>query len=197
MLAESLAETRSRVAAVVPELSDLAFDNPPEAVGSWLSDVAAAAVERRYLGAQPTDSPVETIYVEMNDFVFNTDLWMLSALAFGPSPADGEVSVSEWFDALVGEELGDVRVPPLELAGMEAAQRWFESTGRGADDEVARPVEKLVRLSLFAVLDRALNHTEGFDFRLVARRHEEPSMCVWEPSDDGSFRHALHDEDAP
>ena len=155
-LAQQLETTWSRVAEVAPELPLSGFGNPPAAVGSWLDDAADAAASRNYLLAQPADPPARTIYVEMNDFVFNVDRWMLSAFAFGPRASDAGVSVSAWFDALVGEELGDLRIPRLHLTGMDAAQEWFAAKGGDAAVEVADPMEDLVRLSMFDLLDRGL-----------------------------------------
>lgn len=199
MLSRRLAEIRASVHAIVPELSSLAFDNPPEVAGSWLSGVAAAAKARNDLFAGPADPAVETIYVEMNEFVLNTDLWVMDAFAFGPPALDGTVCFSEWFDALVGDWLGEMPGPGFRLTGMEAAQRWFEETERDARREASCLVEDFVELSFFALLDRVIAHadTDGFNLRLAARRHEAPTMCVWQPSGDGSFRLSLHDEGAP
>jgi hypothetical protein len=195
-LTERLIVARMRVDAIAPELSRLAFDNPPEAVGAWLAEASGAAKTKNYVLAQPSDPAVETVYIEINDFPYNTDLWMLSAFAFGPRASDEYISVSEWFDSLVGEELGDLRVGEFPLTGMEPAQRWFETSPDRDDAEVARPVEELVRLSAFDLLDRGLEHAAGFDARLAVRRHEEPLICVWEPSELATLHPSLYEEDA-
>lgn len=79
-------------------------------------------------------------------------------------------------------------MPQLELAGMAATQEWLSKERPEADPEQSRAVDALVRLALFDIVDRALAVAKASSLRLVARRHEDPTICVWERDEAGARR---------
>ena len=180
----ALRDVHHRLAREVPELTGARFTVDVKDVGAWLSDVARATGERDFVIADP--GVPDTIYVEMNDFAFTMDRWFVSAIAFARPEPGSSVQVSEWFDELAGHEVGDLR-PMLDLTGMELAQEWFALRLRDRDsyagsDPLEELVTDLVRLSMFDLLDQGLRVSD-FPYRLAARLHEEPVLCLWEDAE--------------
>lgn len=164
--------------------ADAAFDNDSAAVGEWLRQADDRCRARDYLVARPHHPQPETIYVEMIRFEINPERWFAHAFACGPPPSpDEDVHISAHFDAIAGTFLGDVPIPPLTLTGMESLQLVFErqltERSSGVEDDLA---VSLVRLSFFALLDRAVTAFNGPLLRVAAAVHDEQTFAIWESS---------------
>ncbi len=197
-LADELVDLRVRLAATggpFAEFAEAAFDNSPPVVWGWLTTAAAQCASRDFVLVDPDDPQAETLYLEMGDFVVNTDRWEVAALAFGPVPPHGaEPSVSDFFDGVVGVEVGDVRLPALPLTGMEGMQARFGELGSRAAVPGREVAEAYVRVSMFDLVDRALRcgTGTGLGMRLAAARHEDEQICVWEVGEAHDARPIVH-----
>ena len=78
----------------------------------------------------------------------------------------------------------------LQLVGMAAAREWLRTPG--ATDESRRVVDDLLRLTLLDLIDRAVRTVGSLPLRLVARRHEEPILGVWQQGPTGETHLTLH-----
>ncbi len=172
-LHDDLARSRATRPVAVPPPG-----TTPHELAAWL-DTSMAAARRGDLVLSPPDPLVTTLYVETNGLVLNTDAWRLDAFGFGPPP-DGHVSVDEVFDAVVGEEVGDVR-DGFVLSGMDDVQRTVRRRYEDGGWDQAAPVADAVVNQVLDLVDRAVRLLRGPLLRLAVRQHEEPRLCVWEP----------------
>jgi hypothetical protein len=174
-LSQHLSVVRSRLEVVVTPGLPIAFDNDPEAVGTWLRAAADAVIRREFV--LPDDGQPETLYLWMNDFPANTDAWTLTAFGMGPERVAR--SAFDWRDALIGDEIGSgLRIPDLTLTGMEEAQEWF-ARGNHEDAEVSA-VHDVVLSSAFDLVARSLPNAGKIPFRVAMSCSEDWRVCVWE-----------------
>lgn len=184
-LLQHLLSARTEVARVVPALADERWESTPEEVGLWLLSAQAAAIAGDYVPRPQLGEPkATTLYIEATDDGAKGDLY---AICFGPPVP----SAPDEFESLVGDELGDLVDHQFELEGMAATQKWCSQNRPEADREQVGAVDAFVRFALFDIIDRGLATASAFSLRLVVRRHEEPTLCLWERDEAGTRRAAI------
>lgn len=150
-------------------------------LAEWLADATRAMKAGELVLPPMEDDTPDTLYLNLNEFAFNPDTWFLSALAFAWSSRDtDEIEVSEIFDAVVGHEVGDVRVKDFTLKGMESLQASFaEHLATAAPSQVASAEDLVMEIVLDAA-DRALTLAGDLRVRVALSRSDEPRIAAWQ-----------------
>jgi len=88
--------------------------------------------------------------------------------------------VSELFDAVVGQEVGDVRITRFTLTGMESLQACFAEHLATASPSQVAAAEELVMASVVDAVDHALTLAGHLGVRVALSRSDEPRIALWQ-----------------
>jgi hypothetical protein len=181
-LREHFVATGEAFRATGHDVADASFVDE-EAVSLWLISAAEAAGRRDFLLAAEEDP--STLYVWMDEPSSNTDT--LSLRAFGMGPARSATDRFDWRDALIGDEIGDLRVPPLRLTGMADALALLAR--QDLTDADRSTLEDLVVVAAFDLVARGLTRAPHIPLRIAMSRSEEWRVCTWETAADAPQVH--------
>ena len=182
-LANKLLSARSRLRALSDSPfsagAEAVFDNTPGHVATWLRLTEERLRTGSYLGARPDHPPVETVYVEMDEFEDNADSWHAYAHACGPR-LSGYPPYS--WEAVAGMGLGEALTPRLNLAGMEEMQFLFDDH---YNERISEPgtdaAAQVVTFAFYHLLGQAWQMERPRPLRLVANVHDHVWFAVWDP----------------
>jgi len=163
----------------------------------WLASASAAVKAGDFVIPAMGDSAPDTLFLDLNEFAYNPDEWFLSALAYAWESRDpDDIEVSEFFDATVGHEVGDVRSGHFTLTGLESMQECFAEHLETADESEVALAEEFVITTVFDGVDRALSLAGDLGLRIALSRSEEPRIALWQFGESGWSREVLvEDED--
>jgi hypothetical protein len=156
------------------DVAHASFANDPETVGQWLTAAADAAKSRNYLLAAEDDA--STLYLWMNEPTPEPNSLTISAFAMGPARSARDPF--DWRDALIGGEIGDLRIAPLSLAGMTEALALLGREDHTGPAKAA--VEDLIVAAAFDLVASGLSRARSISLRIAMSRGEESRVCTWE-----------------
>lgn len=133
----------------------------------------------------------DTIYLWLNEFVFNTNAAYLSA-SCADSLDHSDAFGAPW-DNHVGFPLGDIVRGRFTLAGLESLLERFEQHGSEPESPGQGPAERAVIALVCAAVSESLSRIGDLGYRVGLSRGDEPRVITWERHRDhwtsGDFTH--------
>lgn len=160
-----------------------------DALAGWVGECAGKIARAEFV-IPPMDGTPDTLFLSLNDVVWNPDGWFLSPMAYAWADRGDEVEVGELFDGVVGHEVGDVQAPAFALQGLEPLQRVIADA---VDGELAG---RWVVASVMALVHEALQRAPDIHLRVALSRSDEPLVALWE-HEGGALSCVVHAEGAP
>jgi hypothetical protein len=136
---------------------------------------------------------VDTVYLSLNDVVFNPQEWFLAALAYSWTGRDpDDVEMSDIFDEAVGSEVGDVDRPSFALSGMAQVQRLFADNLATASDEATSAAETFVFAAVLKLVEAALGLAGDIGLRVALSSGDTDRVAVWNHQPEAGRSRTFH-----
>jgi hypothetical protein len=137
---------------------DLSIETDPEAVGEWLDNFIRIQTER---------FTIKAVYVEMNGFCVNPDLWFFCAFAY--EHYGGHDDYYYWLSNWQSEDSGGAAIEGLEaLQAVYASEAFRDKRFSDASDLT----DLLVVVKFQDLIRRSSVYMQELHFPLLASAHE-------------------------
>jgi|GEM_PF-5627951 len=120
----------------------------------------------------------DTIYLWLNEFVFNTDAAFVVA-GCSDSLDHSDAFGAPW-DNHVGFQLGDIVRSQFTLAGLEPLLGRFEQQGPEPENPGQGPAERAVIALVCTAVSESLSRVGDLGYRVSLSRGDEPRVVTWE-----------------